>query len=89
MKVENSLTWCTYLLECADGSYYCGCTNNLGKRLQVHNAGKGAAYTRSRLPVKLVSVRSSLTESKARIFEYQVKQVAHDKKVETLIRLQV
>ena len=81
--------WCTYLLECNDGSYYCGCTTNLEKRIKVHNAGRGSAYTRSRLPIQLMHVRSGLTESEARILEYRVKQVAHDKKAETLIHLQV
>ena len=44
----------TYLLQCADGTYYCGWTNDLEKRLASHNAGKGGKYTRARLPVKLV-----------------------------------
>ena len=44
----------TYIVECGDGSLYTGWTNNLEKRIQAHNAGKGAKYTKSRLPVKLV-----------------------------------
>ncbi|TCL38288.1 putative endonuclease [Anaerospora hongkongensis] len=44
----------TYIVECADGSLYTGWTTNLEQRVAVHNAGKGARYTRSRLPVKLV-----------------------------------
>jgi putative endonuclease len=43
-----------YMLECRDGSFYIGWTIDLEKRLQVHNSGKGARYTRSRLPVTLV-----------------------------------
>ena len=43
-----------YILECADGTFYCGWTNDLEKRVAAHNAGKGGKYTRSRLPVKLV-----------------------------------
>ncbi|MCA9973383.1 MAG: GIY-YIG nuclease family protein [Anaerolineales bacterium] len=43
-----------YILECADGSYYTGSTNNLEKRLWEHQSGLGANYTRKRLPVKLV-----------------------------------
>ena len=43
-----------YILECSDGSFYTGYTNNLQKRIRMHNAGKGAKYTCSRLPVKLV-----------------------------------
>ena len=45
--------WCVYILECRDGSLYTGCTNDLPRRLATHNAGKGAAYTRSRRPVKV------------------------------------
>ena len=43
-----------YLLRCADGSLYAGYTTDLARRLAVHNAGKGAKYTRSRRPVCLV-----------------------------------
>ena len=42
-----------YILLCRDGTLYTGCTNDLERRLAVHNAGKGAKYTRSRLPVCL------------------------------------
>ena len=48
------MNWVCYLLECADGTLYCGITNDLDKRLNAHNAGEGAKYTRSRLPVTLV-----------------------------------
>lgn len=43
-----------YILQCADGTLYTGSTNDPQRRLKVHNSGKGAKYTRSRLPVKLV-----------------------------------
>ena len=43
-----------YILECADNTLYTGYTNDLDNRLKAHNAGKGAKYTKSRLPVKLV-----------------------------------
>lgn len=44
----------TYILECADGTLYTGWTENLGRRVQAHNAGSGARYTRGRRPVRLV-----------------------------------
>jgi predicted GIY-YIG superfamily endonuclease len=44
----------TYILECCDGSYYVGSTSNLQARMSQHEAGSGAAYTRRRLPVRLV-----------------------------------
>jgi putative endonuclease len=48
------MTWIVYMLRCRDGSLYTGMTNDLGHRLSAHRAGKGGAYTRSRLPVRLV-----------------------------------
>jgi putative endonuclease len=46
--------WQVYLLRCRDGSLYAGATNDLAARVAVHGAGRGARYTRSRLPVELV-----------------------------------
>ena len=45
--------WTVYILRCGDGSLYTGCTNDLSRRLAAHRKGKGAKYTRSRLPVAL------------------------------------
>jgi putative endonuclease len=42
-----------YVLECADGSYYTGVTNDLPRRLDQHRAGKASKYTRGRLPIRL------------------------------------
>ena len=47
------MAW-TYIVECADGSYYVGSTTDLDRRLSQHNLGEGAAYTRHRRPVVLV-----------------------------------
>ena len=46
--------WWVYILRCGDGTLYTGCTNDLPRRLQAHQSGRGAKYTRSRLPVELV-----------------------------------
>jgi len=46
----------TYILECADGSYYTGSTNSIERRLREHQTGKGANHTKKRLPVKLVYI---------------------------------
>jgi putative endonuclease len=46
-------TWSVYVLECADGSYYTGVTNDLTRRLDAHRAGKASKYTRGRRPVRL------------------------------------
>ena len=69
-----------YLLSCADGSYYAGFTNDLKARLKRHNAGKGAKYTRSRLPVCLVYFEEFATEHEARSREWHLKQLTHAEK---------
>jgi putative endonuclease len=46
--------WSVYLVECADGTLYCGVSNDVDARLAAHNAGRGARYTRGRAPVRLV-----------------------------------
>lgn len=66
--------WLVYLVECKDGSYYCGITNDLQKRLGAHNAGKGAKYTSGRRPVILVAFRGGLTHSEAARREADVKK---------------
>lgn len=66
--------WFVYLVECSDSSYYCGITNNLQKRLQAHNDGKGAKYTAGRRPVVLVASRGGMTHAEAARREYEVKQ---------------
>ena len=69
-----------YIVECSDGSLYTGCTNNIKKRLKVHNKGKGAKYTRSRLPVKLKYWEICRDRSKAQKREYQLKQFSRKEK---------
>jgi predicted GIY-YIG superfamily endonuclease len=56
---EQTPTECfCYIVECADGSYYTGWTTNPVRRLDAHNAGRGARYTRARRPVRLVLLES-------------------------------
>ncbi|MFH1529823.1 MAG: GIY-YIG nuclease family protein [Pseudomonadota bacterium] len=47
------MSWCVYIVECADGSLYTGITNDLEARVATHNSGKGARYTAGRGPVTL------------------------------------
>lgn len=65
-----------YLLHCSDHSLYCGYTNDLPKRIKTHNAGKGAKYTRGRLPVKLVYSERFRSKSKALKREIQIKKLS-------------
>lgn len=70
-----------YVLECADGSYYAGYTNDLEKRLAAHNAGKGAKYTRAKGPVKMIHHERFDTKPLAMKAEYAFKQLPKPKKI--------
>lgn len=61
-----------YILECADGSFYVGSTVSLGHRLEQHQRGLGAAYTRRRLPVRLVYAEEFESLAEAFAFEKRV-----------------
>ena len=74
-----------YILECADGTYYCGYTNDLDKRVRTHNEGKGAKYTKPRLPVRLIYKEEFATKEEAMSREWHLKQLTHAEK-EALIR---
>ncbi len=75
----------TYILKCRDGSFYTGWTNDIEKRMQAHNAGKGAKYTKSRLPVKLVYYEEHETKNEAMKREYAIKHMTRQEK-ERLIK---
>lgn len=70
-----------YILECHDHTYYTGWTNDIEKRLNTHNLGKGAKYTKARLPVKLVYIETYATKSEAMQREYQIKQLTRQQKI--------
>ncbi len=74
-----------YLLECRDGSYYCGFTRNLQARVRAHNTKRGAKYTRARLPVRLVYSERKRTISSAMRRELEIKSYSRQKK-QNLIR---
>jgi len=77
-------TWVVYLLECHDGSLYCGATNNVEKRVATHNVGKGAKYTKSRRPVTLLLTSKLLPKRDALKLERVVKKRKANEKVEYL-----
>lgn len=76
--------WGVYIVECADGTLYTGVTKWLVKRLERHNAGKGAKYTRGRTPVVLVAYVGGMTRSEALRLERLVKRQPKAKKVDFL-----
>lgn len=71
----------TYILECSDGTLYTGWTNNLEHRLETHNSGKGAKYTRSRTPVSLLYYEAFRTQQEAMRREYFIKQLSREEKL--------
>ena len=74
-----------YLLRCADGSLYCGWTNDLDRRLAAHQAGTASRYTRSRLPVELAWSRAMASRSEAMSEEARIKRLPRAAK-DALIR---
>lgn len=72
--------YCCYIVQCNDGTLYCGYSNDVPKRVDTHNKGKGAKYTKTRLPVKLVYTECFETKSEAMKREYQIKQLTRKQK---------
>lgn len=69
-----------YILKCNDGSLYTGWTNDVTKRLNKHNEGKGAKYTRARLPVELVFYKELESKEQAMRVEYNIKKLKRENK---------
>jgi putative endonuclease len=69
-----------YLLECADGSFYCGWTTDLERRLKIHQRGKGARYTRMNGPVRLAYFEEVEDRKAAMKREIAIKKLPHEKK---------
>ncbi len=80
MKRRGRKDWTVYILRCGDGSLYTGITKDVQARVKQHGEGRGAAYTRTRLPVKLLYQQKGLTHSKALIREAQIKAMPRAKK---------
>ena len=76
---------CVYILECGDGTLYTGWTIDIERRLKAHHAGKGARYTRSRLPVCLVYRELLDTRSAAMRREAAIKRLARAEKLEMIL----
>lgn len=74
----------TYIIKCSDNTLYTGWTNNLKKRIKTHNAGKGAKYTKSRLPVTLVYYETFQTKEEAMRREWEIKHLTRAKKLQLL-----
>jgi predicted GIY-YIG superfamily endonuclease len=80
LRKIKKLPWFVYILRCSDGSFYTGITNNLKNRVQKHNTGKGAKYTRTHGPVKLIYKELAGTNGTALKRERKIKGWPRKKK---------
>ncbi len=78
--MEEINSHCVYILECKDGSLYTGYTNDLKRRLKMHEEGKGAKYTRGRGPFQLMYCEFFETKQEAMQTEYRIKQLKRKEK---------
>lgn len=78
------MKWYVYILRCADDTLYTGITDDLQRRLEQHNMGKGAKYTRGRGPVTLVYQQELPAKGEALKREYQIKQLTRQQKLELI-----
>ena len=81
MEIMIEKEWVLYILECKDGTFYTGITDNLQKRLTAHTAGKGAKYTRGRAPLVLRYTEPCESHSQALQREIQVKKLTKAEKI--------
>ena len=74
------MNWQVYILQCSDGSLYTGITNNLELRVKTHNSGRGAKYTKNRLPVRLVYKEYTKDKSTSLKRELEIKKLSRQAK---------
>ena len=75
-----------YIVRCSDQTLYTGWTNHLEKRIEAHNAGKGAKYTKARRPEELVYFETFDNKGDALKREYQIKQLKRSEKEKLILR---
>jgi len=86
MPTKKSAKYYIYILRCGDGSLYTGWTNNLEKRVAQHRVGKGAKYTRSRLPIELVHSEKFASKQKALQREGEIKNLSRQQKIDVVTK---
>lgn len=80
-NADNTNINYTYILQCGDGSFYTGWTNDLEKRLKAHKEGKGGKYTKAHQPVSLVYYETFPTKEEAMSREWHIKQLTRKEKL--------
>ncbi len=78
--------WWIYILKCSDGSLYTGATLDVVKRARIHNAGKGAKYTKTRLPIAVVYSEKCGSKSEALKREWQIKKLTRLEKKSLILK---
>lgn len=78
------MAWYVYMLRCGDGSLYTGSTTDVTRRLSQHQSGRGAKYTRSRLPVALAYTEEAVDRSSAFRREAAIKKLSRGEKLKLL-----
>lgn len=81
LKEEETTRHFAYMLQCIDGTIYSGYSTHPSRRVAIHNSGRGAKYTRSRLPVKLVFTECFPTKGEALKREAALKKLSHVEKL--------
>lgn len=76
--------WYLYIVECADSTLYCGIALDVNKRITIHNLGKGAKYTRSKRPIKLLFTEEFSNHKDAVLREIEVKGLTREKKLKLI-----
>jgi predicted GIY-YIG superfamily endonuclease len=88
MNNSGGKNWTVYILRCGDGSLYTGIAKDVQARVKQHSEGRGAAYTRTRLPITLLHQQEGLTHSEALIREAKIKAMPRSKKEEIITKME-
>lgn len=83
-KIKRRGNYYVYIVQCCDGTYYTGYTPALENRIKLHNAGRGARYTRDKLPVKLIWCKEYKYFKRAFKAELALKKLTHKQKKELI-----
>ena len=84
-KIKRSGRFFAYILECSDKTYYTGYTPDIEKRIELHNAGRGAKYTRDRRPVRLAWYKEYRYFKPAFLKEKDIKKLTREQKVRKIL----
>jgi putative endonuclease len=84
MKTRGRKDWAVYILRCRDGSLYTGIAKDVRARVKQHSEGRGATYTRTRRPIKLLYQQEGLTRAQALVREAKIKAMPRSKKEEII-----